>query len=84
MALCPVVRGEVDLSHYDKLDGEWREIGLAAPARRGLVDNELTQLSQLRTWREDEIKKIHAMGPSALKILKREMKKKGFSFKEPK
>ena len=84
IALCPVVRGDIDLSHYDKLDGQWREIGLAAPARRGLVDNKLTQLSQLRKWSEEDIKKIHAMGPSALKILKREMKKRGFSFKKSK
>ena len=84
MALCPVVRGEVDLSQYKKLDSQWREIGLAAPARRGLVDNKLTQLSQLCKWHEEDIKKIHALGPNALKILKREMKKKGFSFKEPK
>ena len=84
IALCPVVRGDVDLSHYDKLDSHWREIGLAAPARRGLVDNKLTQLSQLRKWSEEDIKKIHAMGPNAFKILKKEMKKKGFSFKKPK
>ena len=84
IALCPVARGDVDLSHYDKLDSRWQEIGLAAPARRGLIDNKLTQLSQLRTWHEEDIKKIHAMGPSALKILKREMKKKGFSFKNSK
>ena len=81
IALCPVARGEVNLDKYAALDGEWREIGLAAPARRGLIDKKLTRLTQLSKWRESDVKKIHAMGPSALKILKKEMKKRGIAFK---
>ena len=30
---CPVQRGEVDLKKYENLDGIWRDLGLAAPAR---------------------------------------------------
>ena len=37
----PVTRGEVDLAKYEELDGEWRKIGLPAPARRALVDAKL-------------------------------------------
>jgi uncharacterized protein YdhG (YjbR/CyaY superfamily) len=81
IALCPVTRGEVNLSHYAERDEEWRAIGLAAPARRGLVDKKLTRLQQLGKWREEDVKKIHAMGPNALKILKKEMKKRGIAFK---
>jgi uncharacterized protein YdhG (YjbR/CyaY superfamily) len=81
IALCPVTRGEANLARYAELDGEWRAIGLAAPARRGLVDKKLTRLSQLSKWREEDVKKIHAMGPNALKILKKEMKKRGIAFK---
>ena len=82
IALCPVTRGEANLARYAELDGEWRAIGLAAPARRGLVDKKLTRLSQLSKWREEDVKKIHAMGPNALKILKKEMKKRGIAFKK--
>lgn len=81
IALCPVARGEVDLAYYAKLDSEWRKIGIAAPARRGLIDNKLTKLSQLKNWRESDLKNIHAIGPTALKIIKQEMKKKGITFK---
>ena len=81
LALCPVTRGEIDLSKYEALDGEWRKLGIAAPARRGLVDNKLTRISQLRRWHEKDVKKIHAMGPTALALIKREMKKKGITFK---
>ena len=34
ISLCPVQRGEVDLKKYEKLDGNWRDLGLAAPARK--------------------------------------------------
>jgi hypothetical protein len=36
-AKCPVTRGEVDLDAYAELDGEWRKIGIAAPARRAIA-----------------------------------------------
>ena len=45
---CPVTQGEVDLSKYEALDGEWRKVGLAAPARRALVDAKLYKVSDLR------------------------------------
>ena len=78
---CAVTRGEVDLAKYEKLDGEWREIGLAAPARRALVNIKLTKLSQLSKRTEIEIKSAHGMGPNAMSAIKREMKRRGLKFK---
>lgn len=78
---CSVTKGEVDLAKYEKSDGEWREIGLAAPARRALVDIKLTKLSQLTKRTEKEIKAAHGMGPNALSVIKREMKKRRLKFK---
>jgi hypothetical protein len=78
---CEVVRGEVDLSKYEKLDGEWREMGLAAPARRALVNAKILKLKDLKKWSLEDLSKLHAMGPSALKTLKSEMKKEGLKFK---
>jgi len=78
---CPVQRGEVDLKKYEKLDGIWRDLGLAAPARRALVNAKLLKLNDLKKISESELKKLHGMGPTAIKILKSTMKKPKISFK---
>ena len=78
---CPVQRGEVNLKKYENLDGIWRDLGLAAPARRALVNAKLLQLKDLKKITESELKKLHGMGPSAIKILKSAMKKSKISFK---
>lgn len=81
IAQCPVKQGKVDLARYSKMDGFWRELGIAAPARRGLVDQKLLKLSDLKRITEEEFFDIHAMGPKAAAIIKREMKKEGIKFK---
>ena len=78
---CPVQRGEVDLKKYEKLDGIWRDLGLAAPARRALVNAKLLKLNDLKKITESDLKKLHGMGPTAIKILKSTMKKSKISFK---
>ena len=77
---CPVKTGKVDTSKYSKLDGYWKSLGIAAPARRGLVDNNVLKLSDLKKWTESDFMKIHAMGPKASAIVKREMRRKKISF----
>ena len=81
ISLCPVQRGEVNLKKYEKLDGVWRDLGLAAPARRALVNTNLLKLNDLKKISESELKKLHGMGPSAIKTLKLAMKKSKISFK---
>lgn len=71
---CPVKSGKVDLSKYEKLDANWRELGLAAPARRGLVDAKLFALDDLIHIPIDDLTKLHGVGPTALKIIKKELK----------
>ena len=78
---CPVKQGKVDLSRYAKVDGYWRDLGIAAPARRGLVDHKLLKLSDLKRLTEEEFLDIHAMGPKAAALIKKEMKKEGIKFK---
>ena len=72
---CAVTRGEVDLSKYEKVDGVWRDLGLAAPARRALIDSKILTIKDLNKWTESELMDLHGMGPSALKILKKYLKK---------
>ena len=79
---CDVTAGKVDLSRYEKLDGAWKEIGLAAPARRALVDSKLLTLKDLKKITEDELKELHGMGPTAIKLLKKAMKSSRVSFKK--
>lgn len=71
---CPVKSGKVDLSKYEKLDSNWKKIGLAAPARRGLVDAKLFDVDDLIDIPLDDLAKIHGIGPSALKIIKDKLK----------
>lgn len=68
---CPVTRGEVDLEKYSRVDGIWRELGLAAPARRALVDAGILKISDLKKWSDEELLELHGMGPNAMKILKK-------------
>ncbi len=78
---CPVKTGKIDISKYSKLDGYWKSLGIAAPARRGLVDNKIFKLSDVKRWRESDFLKIHAMGPKAAAIIKKEMRSKKIHFK---
>ncbi len=77
---CPVSRGDVDLSRYEALDGEWRAIGLAAPARRALVDAKLLRVSDLRKISEADLTELHGMGKSAIARLKVVMSGKKIKF----
>jgi len=77
-----VSRGEVDLDAYADVDGPWRELGLAAPARRALIDDGYYKLSDLRKTSLDAIKDLHGMGPNAIRILTTAMKKADLSFRK--
>ena len=79
---CPVKTGKVDLAKYKKKDWYWKSLGIAAPARRGLVDNKLYKLSDLKKITKIQFLKIHAVGPSATKVIEREMRRYKFSFKK--
>ena len=80
-AKCPVTRGEDDLDEYAAVDGPWREIGLAAPARRALIDDGLYKVSDLRKVSLAALKELHGMGPNAIRILVAEMKRQDIQFR---
>ena len=77
---CAVTRGEVDLDKYAALDGEWRKVGIAAPARRALVDAKLYKVSDLRKISLEELTELHGMGKSAIARLKVLMAAKKIKF----
>jgi DNA integrity scanning protein DisA with diadenylate cyclase activity len=54
---------------------------LAQPARRALAGAGYTNLAQLTKISEAEIKKLHGIGPNALKQLREALTAQGLSFK---
>ncbi len=79
---CPVKTGTVDLAKYEKLDPYWKSLGVAAPARRGLVDHKLYKLVDLRKITKGDFLNIHAMGPVATRRIQQEMRCQKIRFKE--
>ena len=77
----PATPGEANLSIYEALDGEWRKVGLAAPARRALVDAKLYKVSDLRKISLAEPTELHGMGKSAIARLVTLMEAKKIRFR---
>ena len=77
---CAVTGGEVDLASYARRDSVWREVGLAAPARRALVDAKIVTLAGLAKRTRASIAELHGMGPSALRSLDAELRRRGLAF----
>jgi len=54
--------------------------GIGEPARRALAAAGFAYLEQLAGVSEAELKKLHGMGPKALRALAEELQKRGLSF----
>jgi hypothetical protein len=74
-------RGLAEPDPYEGIDGPWREIGLAAPARKALIDDGLFKISDLRKVSLAALKELHGMGPNSIRILVGEMKKQDIQFR---
>jgi hypothetical protein len=72
---------QAELDRYEKLDQEWREYNIAAPARRALVDAKLYKVSDLRKISLSELEGLHGMGKSAVARLKVLMNAKKIKFR---
>ena len=77
----PATRGELIPTQYELFDGEWRKIGLAAPARRALVDAKLYKVSDLRKISLSDLSDLHGMGKSAIARLSAIMEAKKIRFR---
>lgn len=75
---CDISQAELD--RYESLDREWREYGIAAPARRALVDARLYKVSDLRKISQSDLEELHGMGKSAIARLKVLMNAKNIKF----
>lgn len=57
----------------------WPKIG--SPARRALANAGFTRLEELTRVREQDLAKLHGMGPKALTLLKEALTERGLAFK---
>ena len=73
---------ESAIDAYGAVDENWRELGLAASARRALIDEGLFQLSDLRKESLAGLKELLGMDPNAVRILITEMKKADLTFRK--
>ena len=69
------------MTSYEEIDEEWRAIGLAAPARKALIDAKLYKVSDLRKISLEELTSLHGMGKSAIARLKVVMHGKKITFR---
>ena len=77
----PDTRAEIDPGAYQNVDGAWRAIGLDAQARRGLIDEGLLEISDLRKLQLEAVKQINGISPNAIRVLIAEMKKRDINFR---
>ena len=55
--------------------------GLAEPARRALAGAGFTKLFELQAITEQDLSKLHGMGPKALRVIGEYLTARGMSFK---
>lgn len=53
---------------------------LAKPALRALAGAGITQLQDLKNWKEEDVIKLHGIGPNAMNSIRLAMEEKGLSF----
>ena len=72
----------VVMDEYEGIDGVWRELGLATPARRALIEDGLIQLSDLRKTSLAGLRELNGMSPNSLRVLISAMKKADLTFRK--
>jgi hypothetical protein len=72
---------QAELDRYERLDQEWREYEIAAPARRALVDARLYKVSDLRKISQSDLEQLPGLGKSVIARLKVLMDAKKIKFR---
>jgi hypothetical protein len=72
---------QAELDRYERLDQEWREYEIAAPARRALVDAKLYKVSDLRKIKQTDLEQLPGLGKSVIARLKVLMNAKKIKFR---
>ena len=72
---CEITQGKVNPKSIYDLDKTWRDMKIAAPARRALVSARILKTSDLKKWTLKDLEKLHGIGKTALNLLKPYLKK---------
>ena len=72
---------QAELDRYERLDQEWRDYDIAAPARRVLVDAKLYKVSDLRKIKQTDLEQLPGLGKSVIARLKVLMNAKKIKFR---
>jgi len=81
--LCPLTTSKHKRAAADKLAATVKEslpAGLAQPAQRALAGAGYSSLEHLANVREQDLAKLHGIGPNAIAILRAALKSRGLSF----
>ena len=54
--------------------------GIGSPAHRALIAAGITRLEQFTSISEDELLKLHGVGPKAVRIIKESLRENGLAF----
>ena len=57
--------------------------GIGKPALRALTAARYTRLDQLAKVQEDDLLKLHGVGPKAIRVLRAALQAKGVDFADP-
>lgn len=72
---CEITQGKINPKSINNLDKTWRDMKIAAPARRALVSARILKTSDLKKWTLQDLEKLHGIGKTALNLLKPYLKK---------
>ena len=64
----------------DEQPGDDLPASLSAPARRALAGAGVTTLADVAAMTEDELMKLHGMGPKGIRILRQALAERGLAF----
>lgn len=75
---CPVC----PICEKDRKPGSGFLSSIPAPARRALEREGIDTLSKLSKFSEQDLLKLHGLGPGSLPRLRKALKEKGYSFRK--
>lgn len=57
--------------------------GLSGPALRALNGAGIRSMQELEAWTEQDLAKLHGMGPKGIRILREALARRGRGFRDP-
>lgn len=82
-SICPITKSEEKrkeaLKQTDPIKNNFPK-GISQPALRALANAGFTKLDDLTKVKEEDLLKLHGMGPKAIRVIKKALNETGKSF----